>query len=131
MGHVPRKDSDTGRFIPTEPAITRVAKRASAAIAAARADVGGGGRDGTAAGITPHGEGAAAGLHAVEGAVASDSAAASRGGSGVPGTVTAPATGPAECVVELESARGRMRVAMKAVALDWASLLHAWREADR
>jgi len=44
---------------------------------------------------------------------------------------TAPTTGLAECVVELESARGRMRVAMKGVALDWASLLHAWREAER
>jgi|SRR5450631_3898062 len=40
-----------------------------------------------------------------------------------------PAIGPVECVVELESASGRMRVAMKGTALDWASLLHAWREA--
>src|SRR6266540_3344838 len=87
VGHVPRKDSDTGRFITTEPAITRVAKLASAAIAVARADVGRGGRDGTATGATPHGEGSAAGLHAFEGAVASDSAAASRGGPGFPGTV--------------------------------------------
>ena len=38
------------------------------------------------------------------------------------------ATGPAECVVEWESARGRMRVAMKGVTPDWASLLRAWRE---
>jgi hypothetical protein len=45
--------------------------------------------------------------------------------------LTAPTAGSAECVVELESARGRMRVAMKGVALDWASLQHAWREADR
>ena len=45
--------------------------------------------------------------------------------------LTAPATGLTECVVELESGRGRMRVAMKGVALDWASLLHAWRETDR
>ncbi len=44
--------------------------------------------------------------------------------------LASPARGPAECVVELESARGRMRVAMKGVALDWASLLHAWREAE-
>jgi len=36
--------------------------------------------------------------------------------------------GPAECVVEWESARGRMRVAMKGVTPDWASLLRAWRE---
>jgi hypothetical protein len=35
---------------------------------------------------------------------------------------------PAECVVEWESARGRMRVAMKGVTPDWASLLRAWRE---
>jgi len=35
---------------------------------------------------------------------------------------------PAECVVEWESARGRMRVAMKGVAPDWAGLLRAWRE---
>ena len=41
----------------------------------------------------------------------------------------APATaGPVECVVEWESARGRMRVAMKGVKPDWASLLRAWRE---
>jgi len=38
--------------------------------------------------------------------------------------------GLAECVVELESARGRLRVAMKGMALDWAGLLHAWREAE-
>ena len=40
-------------------------------------------------------------------------------------------TGPVECVVELESARGRLRVAMKGAALDWVSLLHAWRGAAR
>jgi hypothetical protein len=34
----------------------------------------------------------------------------------------------AECVVEVESSRGRMRVAMKGVAPDWAGLLRAWRE---
>jgi hypothetical protein len=44
--------------------------------------------------------------------------------------LASPATGPAEWVVELESARGRMRVAMKGASLDWASLLHAWREAE-
>jgi hypothetical protein len=38
------------------------------------------------------------------------------------------ATVAAECVVEWESARGRMRVAMKGVTPDWASLLRAWRE---
>ena len=38
------------------------------------------------------------------------------------------AVSPAECVVEWESARGRMRVAMKGVTPDWASLLRAWRE---
>ncbi len=38
------------------------------------------------------------------------------------------AAAPAECVVEWESARGRMRVAMKGVTPDWASLLRAWRE---
>jgi len=37
--------------------------------------------------------------------------------------------GLAECVVELESAHGKMRVAMKGMTLDWAGLLHAWREA--
>lgn len=36
--------------------------------------------------------------------------------------------GPVECVVEWESARGRMRVAMKGVRPDWTSLLRAWRE---
>lgn len=39
--------------------------------------------------------------------------------------------GPVECVVELESAGGKMRVSMKGAALDWASLLHAWRGAAR
>jgi hypothetical protein len=39
-----------------------------------------------------------------------------------------PTTASAECVVEWESARGRMRVAMKGVTPDWASLLRAWRE---
>jgi hypothetical protein len=39
--------------------------------------------------------------------------------------------GPGECVVELESAGNRMRVSMKGVVLDWASLLHAWRGAAR
>jgi hypothetical protein len=38
------------------------------------------------------------------------------------------AVGSAECVVEWESARGRMRVAMKGVTPDWVSLLRAWRE---
>src|SRR5216683_854144 len=33
-----------------------------------------------------------------------------------------------ECVVEVESNRGRMRVAMKGVTPDWAGLLRAWRE---
>jgi hypothetical protein len=45
--------------------------------------------------------------------------------------LASPTAGPVECVVELESACGRMRVAMKGQALDWASLLHAWREAVR
>jgi hypothetical protein len=41
---------------------------------------------------------------------------------------SAAAVSPAEFVVEWESARGRMRVAMKGVTPDWASLLRAWRE---
>ena len=41
------------------------------------------------------------------------------------------AAAPMECVAELESTRGRMRVAMKGTAPDWASLLHAWRESVR
>jgi hypothetical protein len=45
--------------------------------------------------------------------------------------LTSPTTGPVECVVELESFGGRMRVAMKGKALDWASLLLAWRAAAR
>ncbi len=44
--------------------------------------------------------------------------------------LASPTTGP-ECVVELESAGGRMRVSMKGTALDWASLLHAWGGAAR
>jgi len=43
--------------------------------------------------------------------------------------LSAPPTGVAECVVELESTHGRLRVAMKGMALDWAAMLHAWREA--
>ena len=42
----------------------------------------------------------------------------------------APSRGPVEYVVELESARGRMRVAVKGVMPDWVSLLRAWREAE-
>src|SRR5437763_8284024 len=43
--------------------------------------------------------------------------------------LTSPVTGLPECVVELESAHGKMRVAMKGMPLDWTGLLHAWREA--
>ena len=39
-----------------------------------------------------------------------------------------PVAAVAECVVEVESSRGRMRVAMKGVTPDWAGLLRAWRE---
>jgi hypothetical protein len=42
-----------------------------------------------------------------------------------------PAAGLGECVVELEAASGKMRVAMKGMRLDWGSLLSAWREAAR
>jgi hypothetical protein len=42
-----------------------------------------------------------------------------------------PAAGLGECVVELEPASGKMRVAMKGMRLDWGGLLRAWREADR
>ncbi len=42
--------------------------------------------------------------------------------------LTSPEGAAAECVVEVESSRGRMRVAMKGVAPDWAGLLRAWRE---
>lgn len=45
--------------------------------------------------------------------------------------LTPSATGLMECVVELESGAGRLRVAMKGMTLDWASLLHAWRGAAR
>jgi hypothetical protein len=45
--------------------------------------------------------------------------------------LASPTTGPVECVVELESAGGKMRVSMKGAALDWASLLHAWQGAAR
>ncbi len=41
-----------------------------------------------------------------------------------------PNAAPAEYVVELESARGRIRVAVKGALLDWTSLLHAWRSAQ-
>jgi hypothetical protein len=37
------------------------------------------------------------------------------------------AAAPSECVVELESTGSRMRVALKGIPLDWASLLGAWR----
>jgi hypothetical protein len=42
-----------------------------------------------------------------------------------------PAAGLGECVVELEPASGKMRVAMKGMTLDWGGLLRAWREAAR
>jgi hypothetical protein len=42
--------------------------------------------------------------------------------------LASPTTAAAECVVEVESSRGRMRVAMKGVTPDWAGLLRAWRE---
>jgi hypothetical protein len=45
--------------------------------------------------------------------------------------LASPAAAPVECVVELESAGGRMRVAMKGTAPDWAGLLHAWWESAR
>jgi hypothetical protein len=45
--------------------------------------------------------------------------------------VASATTGRVEYVVELESPGGRIRVALKGAALDWASLLHAWREAAR
>ena len=45
--------------------------------------------------------------------------------------LASPATGPVECVVELESAGDKMRVSMKGAALDWAGWLHAWRGASR
>ena len=45
--------------------------------------------------------------------------------------LASPATGPVECVVELESAGDKLRVSMKGAALDWGSLLHAWRGASR
>jgi len=43
--------------------------------------------------------------------------------------LAAPPGGP-ECVVELESTHGKIRVAMKGMTLDWAGLLHAWRETE-
>ena len=42
--------------------------------------------------------------------------------------LASPTSSVAECVVEVESNRGRMRVAMKGVTPDWAGLLRAWRE---
>lgn len=37
---------------------------------------------------------------------------------------------PPECVVEVESAGSRMRVALKGIPLDWAGLLSAWRATE-
>ncbi len=45
--------------------------------------------------------------------------------------LASPPTGPVECIVELESDGGKMRVCMKGAVLDWGSLLHAWRGAAR
>ena len=42
-----------------------------------------------------------------------------------------PTSGRGECVVELESAGGKIHVAMKGMTLDWGGLLRAWREAAR
>lgn len=44
--------------------------------------------------------------------------------------LASPAAGLAECVVEVESSHGRMRMAMKGVTPDWAGLLRAWRESS-
>jgi hypothetical protein len=49
----------------------------------------------------------------------------------VPAMLALPAAPPAECVVELESAGGRLRVSLKGAALDWSGLRHAWRETAR
>src|SRR5216684_3958296 len=68
-GHVLREDSDTRRFITTESAIGRMAEHASAAVAATRNTLDGGGRDGATPRTTPHGESPADGLHAFEEAV--------------------------------------------------------------
>jgi hypothetical protein len=40
-------------------------------------------------------------------------------------------TGLGECVVELESVGGKMRVSLKGVPLDWCGLLQAWRGAAK
>ena len=44
--------------------------------------------------------------------------------------LASPSARPVECVVEMESAQGRLRVALKGAALDWAGLLRAWRDAE-
>ena len=41
--------------------------------------------------------------------------------------LASPPSGLAECLVELESNDGKLQVAMKGTALDWAALLSAWR----
>ena len=43
--------------------------------------------------------------------------------------LASPATHTAEWVVEMTSARGKMRVEMKGMPVDWTSLMRAWREA--
>src|SRR2546426_12633875 len=104
-----------------------MAQRAAAALAAAGIDLGGGSGDGAAAWITPHDEGVAPGLHAFEEEDGSDPTCSRSGAAQLRGAVGACRGGAAEGVVEWESTRGRMRVAMKGVTPDWASLLRAWR----
>src|SRR5438105_6484005 len=87
FGHGPRKDSGTRRFVATEPAVRRVAQREPAAEPAAGADLGGGGGDGAAAWTSPHQQGAAHGLLAVEEAIAGWHATGSAGAARIPGVV--------------------------------------------
>ena len=43
--------------------------------------------------------------------------------------LASPTPQTAEWVVEMTSGRGKMRVEMKGMPVDWASLMRAWREA--
>ena len=83
-----------------------MAEREPTANPVARADVGGCGGNGATPWTALHHEGTAHGLHAVEEAVAVGTEAPRQ-----PAFLELlAATGPVECVVELESAGGKMRV---------------------
>ena len=108
-------------------------KRTTGAVADTGYVLGGGRRNGPMARSAPRSQGVAHGLHAVEEAFGGEECSPRVPRSAPPAflELLPPAAGRGECVVELESAGGKIRVAMKGMMLDWGGLLRAWREAAR